>query len=267
MADEKHSWRRGERIYIAVTAAMGCFLGAEIAKTSDAEALAKAYGVFQQEALQQDPNYQPESVNTDGWDATQMAWKAIFPGIALILCFLHSVLGIQQRCRRQGGLYHQVTDKLWQLYHSVNRQQFAQRLRRFTEWAANPKTELPDVVRQKILGLKAKAPAFKVAFDLPNAARTSNAVDRLMNYQDRLLDAMQYFHGSLASANQAVRAMALIWNFHPYCTKVRSRPPYSRSPFQDLNGFCYHEHWLRNLMIAGSLNGRGTAKPSPHKLN
>jgi hypothetical protein len=71
----------------------------------------------------------------------------------------------------------------------------------------------------------------------------------------------------LASANQAVRAMALIWNFHPYCEKVQSRPPYSRSPFQDLNGFCYHEHWLRNLMIAASLNGRGTAKPSPHKLN
>ena len=78
---------------------------------------------------------------------------------------------------------------------------------------------------QKILGLKAKAPAFKVAFDLPNAARTSNTVDRLMNDQDRLLAAMQYFHGSLASANQVVRAMALLWNLHPYCTKVRSRLP------------------------------------------
>jgi hypothetical protein len=115
VADEKHSWRRGERIYIAVTAAMGCFLGAEIAETSDADTLEKAYGVFQQEALQQNPDYQPESVNTDGWEATQTAWKAIFPGITLILCFLHSVLGIQQRCRRQGGLYHRVTDKLWQI--------------------------------------------------------------------------------------------------------------------------------------------------------
>jgi hypothetical protein len=267
VADEKHSWRRGERIYIAVTAAMGCFFGAEIAETADAEALEKAYGVFQQEALQQNPDYQPESVNTDGWEATQTAWKAIFPGIALILCFLHSVLGIQQRCRRQGGLYHTVTEKLWQLYHSVNRQQFAQRLRRLTEWAQHPNTALPDAVRQKILGLKAKAPAFKVAFDLPKAARTSNAVDRLMNYQDRLLDAMQYFHGTIASANQAVRAMALLWNFHPYCEKVQSRSPYSRSPFEDLNGFHYHDHWLRNLMIAASLNGRGTAKPSPHKLN
>ena len=110
-----------------------------------------------------------------------------FAEYTLILCFLHSVLGIQQRCRRQSGLYQTVTTKLWQIYHSVNRQQFAQRLRRFTEWAQNPKIELPDVVRQKILGLKAKAPAFKVAFDLPHAARTSNAVDRLIKIGSSML--------------------------------------------------------------------------------
>jgi hypothetical protein len=51
------------------------------------------------------------------------------------------------------------------------------------EWAENPKTDLPIMLRQKILVLKAKAPAFKVTFDWPQAARTSNAVDRLMNYR------------------------------------------------------------------------------------
>ena len=176
------------------------------------------------------------------------------------------MLAIQQRCRRQGGLFHIVTDRLWQLYHSLNRQQFAQRLRRLTEWAKNPHTDLPDALRQKLLGMKAKAASFKVTFDLPQAARTSNSVDRLMNYQDRLLYAMQYFHGTLATANQAVRAMALLWNFHPYCHKVQAMEPHSMSPFQDLNGFRYHDHWLRNLMIAASLNGRGTAKPVKHKL-
>jgi hypothetical protein len=183
VADEKHSWRLGKRIYIAVTAACGCFLGAEIAETAESGALEAAYSVFQREALEQNPDYQPESVNTDGWEATKIAWKSLFPSIALILCFLHTVLGIQQRCRRQGGLFQVVTEKLWQVYHSLNRQQFAQRLRRLTEWAENPKTDLPIPLRQKILGLKAKAPAFKVTFDLPQAARTSNAVDRLMNYR------------------------------------------------------------------------------------
>jgi hypothetical protein len=117
-------------------------------------ALETAYGVFQQEALEQNPDYQPESVNTDGWEATKIVWKSLFPSITLILCFLHTVLGVQQRYRRQGGLFRVVTEKLWQVYHRLNRRQFAQRLRRLMEWAENPKTDLPIMLRQKILGLK-----------------------------------------------------------------------------------------------------------------
>lgn len=249
-----------------MTAAVGCFLGVGIAHAADGEALKQAYGVFQQEALQLNPDYQPESVNTDGWEGTQNAWKALFPRIHLILCFLHTVLGIQQRCRRVEEVFHLVTDKLWHLYHSANCRQFAQRLRRVWEWAQDPKTDLPQVVRDKLLKLKAKAPQFTIAFALPEAARTSNQVDRLMNYQDRLLYAMQYFHGTWATTQQALRAMALLWNFHPYCRKVQALEPHSRSPFEDLNGFRYHDHWLRNLLIATSLNGRGTGKPLQHKL-
>jgi len=39
VADEKHTWWWGERIYVAVTAAMGCFLGVAIAESADAAAL------------------------------------------------------------------------------------------------------------------------------------------------------------------------------------------------------------------------------------
>ena len=265
-ADEKHSWWWGERIYIAVTAALGCFLGVGIAASADAEALSQAYREFQQEALQLNPNYAPESVNTDGWEGSQTAWKTLFPGISLILCFLHAVLGIQKCCRRMGKVFQTVTDKLWHLYYSLNPRQFAQRLRRLSEWANDAKTDLPDAVRQKLLRLKAKAPQFMVTFELPAAARTSNQVDRLMNYQDRMLDAMQYFHGTLDAATQALRAMAMLWTFHPYCRKVQALEPHSMSPFEDLNQFRYHDHWLRNLLIASSLNGRGTGRPFKHKL-
>lgn len=249
-----------------MTAAVGCFLGVGIAEAADADALSKAYQEFQQEALQLNPNYAPKSVNTDGWESTQNAWKKLFPGIRLILCFLHAVLGIQQRCRRMSDVFQTVTDKLWHLYHSLNPKQFAQRLRRLDEWAKGAKTDLPDAVHQKLLSLKAKAPQFMVTFELPAAARTSNQVDRLMNYQDRLLYAMQYFHGTLDAATQVLRAMAMLWNFHPYCRKVQALEPHSMSPFEDLNGFRYHDHWLRNLLIASSLNGRGTSRPVKHKL-
>jgi hypothetical protein len=75
-----------------------------------------------------------------------------------------------------------------------------------------------------------------------------------------------YFHGTLDAANQSLRAMALLWNFHPYCRKVQALEPHSLSPFEDLNGFRYHDNWLRNLLIASSLNGRGTGQPIKHKL-
>ncbi|NJR54851.1 MAG: hypothetical protein HC768_09840 [Acaryochloris sp. CRU_2_0] len=52
-----------------------------------------------------------------------------------------------------------------------------------------------------------------------------------MNSQVRLLYAMQYFHGTFHSAGQSLRAMALLWNFHPYGQKIQAMPPHSMSPF------------------------------------
>lgn len=254
-------------MYIAVTAAVGCFLGVSVTQRADTEALKQAYREFQFAAHQSNPEYCPQSVNTDGWQATQQAWNALFPGITIVLCFLHLVLCVQQLCRRTAGGFKQVSNKLWHLYASDNRWQFAQRLRRLVEWAKCPEHDLPDKAGQKLMNLPAKAPQLKVTFELPDAYRTSNQVDRLMNYQDRILYAMQYFHGTLEAARQELRAMALLWNFHPYSRKVQALEPHSMSPFEDLNGFRYHDNWLCNFLIASSCNGRGTAKHNQHKLD
>jgi hypothetical protein len=45
---------------------------------------------------------------------------------------------------------------------------------------------------------------------------------------------MQYFHGTKESMQQGLRAIALLWNFHPYTHKVQRLEPYSKSPFEDL---------------------------------
>jgi len=45
--------------------------------------------------------------------------------------------------------------------------------------------------------------------------------------------------------------MALVWNFHPYCKKVKRH-----SPFEDINDFVYHQNWLENMMIAASCGYR-----------
>ena len=97
VADEKHSWLKGKRVYIATTAAKDCILGASVAQSAFNTDVENAYGVFASEAQAVDVYYAPETVNTDGWPATQQAWKALFNQITVILCFLHAFLKIRDR--------------------------------------------------------------------------------------------------------------------------------------------------------------------------
>jgi hypothetical protein len=261
LADEKHTRHKGQRIYVPTTVAQGCILGADLTDNAGIEALTQGYKTFQQEAHQLDPSYSPDTVNTDGWGPTQTAWKTLFPQIVIILCFLHAFLKIKERCQRSKAQLYMIGSKVWDTYHAQTVAQFSQRIRRLREWSQH---HLTGSVQQKVLDLCHKAPRFKIAFHFPTAYRTSNALDRLMNYQDRVLYAMQYFHGDKTSARQYVRAMALAWNFHPYGQKTQIKYSYRRlSPFEGLNGFRYHDNWLHNLLIAASIGGQAHQTQNP----
>ena len=130
--------------------------------------------------------------------------------------------------------------------------QFAQRVRRLREWAQTHLEGVPQVVVLKLCALKEE---FSVAYDFPQGARTTNAVDRLMDYLDRVLYGMRYLDGERATARLAVRAMAVQWNFHPYSARAQLDGA-KRSAFEALNGFQYHSNWLRNLLSAASMGGR-----------
>jgi hypothetical protein len=254
LADEKHTRLKGQKVYVATTVAQGCLLGAEVVEKADTTDLTKGYGVFREEAQNLKPEYTPETVTTDGWEPTQMAWKILFPLIHLILCFLHSVIKIKKRSKRDKNLFFQLQEKVWHIYHAATRSSFAQRIRRFGEWAS-PK-EMADSVKEKVLELCANAKDFKPAYAYPGAYRTSNALDRLMNYQDRLFYSMQYFHGSKDTASLCARAMAMVWNFHTYDIRTQHKYGLRASPFERLNGFRYHDNWLENMMVAASIGGR-----------
>ena len=254
LADEKHTWALGHEVYVATTVGGGCTLGATVTDAASADALEAAYGEFAQEAHALSPTYSPKTVCTDGWEGTQSAWRRLFPTVGIILCFLHSVLKITERCGRDRARRKLVLDRVWAVYDSCTRAQFSQRLRRLREWAT---AGLPEgTLRQMVLKLCGKGPQFARAYRFPGAHRTSNALDRLMNHQDRRLYAMRYLHGTPAAARLAMRAMALQWNFHPYGARTRRADPTRRSPFHDLNGFEYHPNWLHNLLIASSMGGR-----------
>src|SRR5207248_6760008 len=114
---------------------------------------------------------------------------------------------------------------------------------------------LNGAVAEMVEKLCARSADFLLAYDCPGAARTSNAVDRLLNLMDRHLYAMRYCHGTATSARLAVRALGMQWNFHPYGSYLRREAPQRCSPFADLNGFQYHNNWLHNFLIASSMGG------------
>jgi hypothetical protein len=253
-ADEKHTWALGQEVYVATTVGDGCILGATVTDAASADALEAAYGECAQEARALSPTYSPKTVCPDGWEGTQSAWRHLFPTVCIILCCLHSVLKIAERCGRDRATRTLVLDRVWAVYNSCPRTQFSQRRRRLREWAT---AGLPEgALRQMVRKLCGKGPQFTRAYRFPGAHRTSNALDRLMNHQDRRLYAMHYLHGTPAAARLAMRAMALQWNFPPYGARTRRDDPTRRSPFHDLNGFEYHPHWLHNLLIASSRGGR-----------
>jgi len=250
VADEKVTWLDGKEVYVTTTVAGDCFLGVGLAREATAESLGAGYGEFKEEAQELKSDYQPQTVCTDGFQATRLAGKQLFPAISLILCFLHGVLKIKERCR--GQLRRVVLDRVWNCYKALTRRQFSQRLRRVREWASE---NLTGRVQEMVLKLYEHGQRYAQSYKHQGCRRTTNEVDRLMNQQDRVLYSMRYLHGKEETARLALRAMALQWNFHPYGKRLRRDDPKRQSPFADLNGFQYHDNWLHNMLIAASLGG------------
>lgn len=254
VVDEKHSRLEGEKIYIATTAGGECILGVSVVDSASEAALTQAYGVFAEEAKALDPTYAPETVNTDGWPATQGAWKGVFPTITVILCFLHAFLKIRDRATKAlTELFEQVREKVWQAYRAPDKAIFAQRLRRLREWAERTLPDSP--MKNHTLDLCAKRLLFSRSYDHERAHRTSNLVDRLMKFLDRACFNAQYFHGTLVSAELRVRSLALLWNFCPSSPGTVKKHRNQCCPAEQLNGKRYSLNWLENLLVSGSMNG------------
>lgn len=252
VADEKHTSILGEKAYGAMTVGGNCILGAELCSSADETELTKGYSVYKEEATNVDENYQPETVNVDGWAATTLSWKKLFPAVSIILCFLHSFLSVRNVCKK-APFFREVSDYIWDIYKAKDKRELSQRVRRLREWAS--KTIEQKVSLTKILSFCSKVNAFKSHHDHPDAQRTSNMVDRLMRWSDKYLFAMQYFHGTTKSAKQSFSAWAILRNFQPYCPRSRQEKNTLICAASELNGYSYHENWLENLIISISMNG------------
>jgi hypothetical protein len=178
-ADEKHAKAHGEKWYVGTTVAQDCILGASVATTADADGLTAAYGVFQQEAQAIQPQYQPKTVNTDGWAATGKAWRTLFPSVVIILCFLHAFIKIRSRCKRLGDHYEQIKQQVWEIYHAADKDEFKDRARSLQKWVLAHRLGLTAYAIESIDKLCQRADQFCLTFDHP---RKSISRARPANY-------------------------------------------------------------------------------------
>jgi len=253
LADEKHTWLNGERVYVATTVGDECVLGAAVAPQADETHLTAAYQTFRDEAQEVAPGYTPQTVNLDGWQATHLAWATLFPLLLIIPCFLHAFLSFYDRGPRSlAPHFHAICRQIWAAYHAPTALQFVAALTALRAWALRTLTDSP--ARAALLKLCARAADFAVVYDYPQAHRTSNMLDRQMDRMDRCFYSAHYFHGHLMTMELAVRAGALLHNFTPYCPRTATAQHYT-SRAHRLNGRVYHVDWLQNLLISASRGG------------
>jgi len=252
LADEHHQPLDGQKVYIATTVGGGCCLGAEPAQAAGTEELKLAYAVFKDEAQDATPNYTPKTVSTDGWKGTQAAWKALFRKVVILLCFLHGWLKIRDRAKHLKDQFAEVSRRVWEAYHALDRRSFGQRLRRLREWAEE---HVSGAVLENVLDLCRKGRRYAVAYRHPGGHRTSNMLDRQMRGMNRYFDHGQHLHGSLGACRLHCRAWALLWNFTPWHPATARDNQGWRCPAERLNHHRYHESWLQNLLVSASLGG------------
>jgi len=251
LADEKITWLNGEEVVVATTVGDDCILGASVALGVDTPNLTEAYQHFKDEVQALKPDYAPETVNTDGWAATQRAWLTLFPMVIIIECFLHAFIKIRERGHHLKEIFNQLSQRVWDAYRATDEASFRLRIEELRLWAEKNTT---GYVLDAALKLCAKVDRFVLAYNHPLAHRTSNMLDRHMNPMARWLDSTRFFHGHWTSSERSIRAWALLHDFGPYCPRAKISQTYS-SPVHKLNGFVYHQNWLHNLLIATSMSG------------
>jgi hypothetical protein len=116
-------------------------------------------------------------VSVDGWAATHQAWRALFPRVVLLRCFLHGWLNIRSR-GKLSATFRELSERVWESYRASSRRSFAQRLRRLREWAQG--RGMSVWLLEQVEKLCGRSKEYATAYSHPGGHRTSNMLDRMM---------------------------------------------------------------------------------------
>jgi hypothetical protein len=114
----------------------------------------------------------------------------LFPLIVIIECFLHAFIKIRDRAKHLKETFQQIPQKVWEVYHSVDEASFRSQAQTLLSWAESNTT---GPVLEAVRKLCAKVDRFVLAYKYPAAHRTSNMLDRHMDFMARWLDSSRFF--------------------------------------------------------------------------
>ena len=258
LADEHHIRIRRTKAYVSTVVGKGCILGIDVVYQASTQALKTSYGRLIRALRQRWPTFRLLSVNTDGWQATQRAWRELCPHIAVLECLLHAFLKVRDRASKKAlDVYCHAADKIWSIYRSPSRASRAQYIRHLKAWAQAYLAQKQCPVRamfDNVIKFCNKKDRWQQHIgQQPGAHLTSNALDRLMKFMSAHARNSQMFHSNLNATQRNWHAFALLHNFCPSCpTTQRKYGPEWDSPAARLNQFKYADNWLENLLLSAS---------------
>ena len=155
-----------------------------------------------------DPSYAPETINTDGWAATQNAFVSLFPTVTTILCFLHGFLKIKDRGRKLHDLHRAV----WNVYRETTAEGFISSMKSLVETCRAERWS--PLIMQSIEKLAARVEQYAKSYAHPDCLadkQYGRSPDEPTH--SITLPRTGGIHGHQHSSELTLRGWALIQNF------------------------------------------------------
>lgn len=232
LSDEKFARLNGERIYLFLASEGELIWYGESMSNTDESAFTQVIGSFLStmnnaaqtiDSLAIDDKYAPESVTTDGWQASQNGWKATVPDIDLIECNFHGrkrvSVTLDDYAKDHPELSRKelkdVQDDIGAIFAAPSLAAFSQRIRRNLERYRDE----PILVKRLDI-LKHKRFMFTNHLKFEQAPPYSAPLDRSMRFLDEKLQSFGQFRGCDA-INPMLNAWAIVNNLRSFLPDAR----------------------------------------------
>lgn len=251
-ADEKHSKCKGQKGYIPLVSSGHTTWHIDYVESVDDETLHQSYQQFAQETRQIDPDYEPKTINHDGFQSTINALKRCFSGASFLLCWLHAFKSLARLLKiLPEDVVFQITANLRQILkrsHSVGlrsvlslRSSLSQFYWRYV--AVLVPANLFDPLKNWIDSRRA---TFSESMKYPVPLSYGYPIDHICNHLDRKLFMMKHFHHPDADRVSFLKGFALIHNFIPYQRFARNA---RKCPAEVDGAILPHPDWFVSLLI------------------